>query len=102
MAGYLLTERDGLARRRVQALSALFDDWTFKHLEDLGLGPGWRCWEVGAGAGSVPRGLATRVGRSGAVLATDLEVSWASELAGTPVEVRRHDVGTEPPLAREL
>ena len=102
MSDYLLVERDGLARRRVRALSDLFDAWTFKHLEDLGLRAGWRCWEVGAGAGSVPRGLAERVGPSGAVIATDLDVSWAPEVAGTGVQVRRHDVGTEAPPARDL
>lgn len=102
MADYLLAEREGQARRRIRALSALFDDWTFRHLESVGLAPGWRCWEVGAGSAEVPRGLARRVGPSGAVIATDLDISWAPEMTGTAVVVRRHDVAADPPPASNL
>ena len=63
----------------------------------LGLAPGWRCWEVGAGGSSVVRFLAERVGPEGYVLATDIDVSWAEAAAsGPPVEVRRHDVAADP------
>ena len=62
MNRYLLDNRRPEAGERFAALAELFDPWTFRHLDDLGLGEGWRCWEVGAGGVSVPRGLAERVG----------------------------------------
>ena len=46
--GHLLDNRQPEAGRRLAALSALFDESTFRHLHHLGLGPGWQVWEVGA------------------------------------------------------
>jgi SAM-dependent methyltransferase len=94
---YLLDNRRPEAGQRFVALAELFDPWTFRHLDDLGLGAGWRCWEVGAGGASVPRGLAERVGTSGRVLATDIDVSWLESVADGVLEVRRHDVLRDPP-----
>jgi SAM-dependent methyltransferase len=96
---YLLDNRRPEAGQRFVALAELFDPWTFRHLDDLGLGAGWRCWEVGAGGASVPRGLAERVGTSGRVLATDIDVSWLESVADGVLEVRRHDVLRDPPPA---
>lgn len=92
--GYLLTDGSDATARRLAALAALFDPVTCRHLEAVGVGPGWRCWEVGAGGPSVPRWLADRVAPGGRVLATDL--SLAHLPAGAGVEVRRHDVAAEP------
>lgn len=97
MNRYLLENRRAEAGERFVALAELFDAWTFRHLEDLGVGSGWRCWEVGAGGVSVPRGLAERVGADGRVLATDIDVSWAEAAAGGVLEVRNHDVLRDPP-----
>ncbi|MGZ0153592.1 methyltransferase domain-containing protein [Kribbella sp. WER1] len=97
MNRYLLDNRRPEAGDRFVALAQLFDPWTFRHFDDLGVGEGWRCWEVGAGGVSVPRGLAERVGASGRVLATDIDVSWAEAAAGGVLEVRRHDVLQDPP-----
>jgi SAM-dependent methyltransferase len=79
------------------AFSTLFDPTTFRHIERLGIGPGWRCWEVGAGGTSVVSWLAKRVGPTGRVLATDTDISWHTSAARTPVEVRLHDVGVDAP-----
>jgi SAM-dependent methyltransferase len=96
--GYLLDNRAVEAGDRLAALSAIFDPTTFRHVDALGIGPGARCWEVGAGGPSVPRGLAARVGPRGQVLATDLEVSPAlAAAAGGAIEVRHHDVVRDPP-----
>ena len=93
--GYLLDNRQAEAGERFEALSELFDPVTFRHLAAVGVGPGWACWEVGAGGASVPRWLARQVGESGRVLATDLDTRWlpAGE-AG--FEVLRHEVGVDP------
>jgi SAM-dependent methyltransferase len=96
--GYLLGNRAVEAGDRIAALSALYDPVTFRHLDALGIARGWRCWEVGAGGPSVPRGLADRVGRQGRVLTTDIEITDALRAtAGAPIEVRRHDVVGDPP-----
>jgi SAM-dependent methyltransferase len=95
--GYLLDNRRPEAGARFAALAELFDPWTFRHLENVGLGEGWRCWEVGAGGGSVSRGLAERVGPGGRVLATDIDTSWLEP--GGPLEIRRHDITRDPPPA---
>jgi SAM-dependent methyltransferase len=98
-APYLLDNASAAAGERFTAFAALFDPSTFRHMDALGIAPGWRCWEVGAGGSSVVRFLADRVGPEGHVLATDLDVSWAAETSGPPVEVRRHDVVSDPPPA---
>ncbi len=95
--GYLLTNDAPEAMDRFEAFAALFDPSTFRHLDGLGLAPGWRCWEVGAGGTSVVHHLAERVGPTGQVLATDLNVAWASSVTSPNVEVRVHDVALDPP-----
>jgi len=97
--GYLLDNRVAAAGTRLDALAAIFDPTTFRHVDALGIGAGWRCWEVGAGGPSVVRWLAGRVGPGGRVLATDIDVSWAAGASGPGVEVRRHDVGRDEPPA---
>ena len=63
--GYLLDNAAAAAGARFTAFGALFDPSTFRHMAALGLAPGWRCWEVGAGGSSVVRFLADRVGPEG-------------------------------------
>jgi SAM-dependent methyltransferase len=91
---YLLANQRAEAGQRFDALAELFDASTFRHLTAVGLGPGWRVWEAGAGGPSVPAWLAGRVGTEGRVLATDIDTRW---LSGSPgVEVLHHDVAAEP------
>lgn len=87
------------------ALAELFlDPVTVRHLETLGVSEGWRCLEVGAGAGSVARWLCRRVGPTGRVLATDIETRFVEALAAEDLcrngslEVRRHDIVADEPL----
>ena len=85
-------------RRRLELLEARYDPLTFRRLDALGPALDWSCLEVGAGAGSVARFLAERVGRGGRVIATDLDprfLARADRLPGN-VEVRRHDILTDP------
>ncbi|MBC3841433.1 methyltransferase domain-containing protein [Streptacidiphilus sp. 4-A2] len=97
--GYLLDNQQSEAGIRFSALAELFDPVTFRHVDRLGIGPGMRCWEVGAGGPSVPAGLAARVGPTGQVVVTDIDVSWTEGIAGGVVEVLRHDVAADPPPA---
>ena len=65
-------------------------------MKAIGVGEGWRCLDVGAGAGSVTRMLAERVGSTGSVLAVDIDTSLLEELASDRVEVRRLDLLSDP------
>ncbi|OLP02795.1 hypothetical protein BVU76_08630 [Mycolicibacterium porcinum] len=79
-----------LARLRV--LESLCDPWTIRFLDTVGVAPGWSCLEVGAGAGSVARWLADRVGPSGHVVAADLNPRFLDGLPASGIEVRRLDI----------
>ena len=54
--------------------------------------PGWRCLEVGAGRGSMAVWLAEKVGESGKVLATDIDVTYLKRIYLPNLEVRQHDI----------
>ena len=94
--GYLLDNQHAEAGRRFDAMALLFDPVTFRHLDAIGCGPGWRCWEVGAGGTSVPAGIAERVGAAGYVVATDIDTSWLPT-GPAAFDVIRHDVAVDPP-----
>ena len=67
-------------------------------MEQLGIADGWHCWEVGVGGPSIPTWLASRVGPSGRVLATDIDIRWAEQAKAADVELLQHDVvHDEPP-----
>lgn len=94
--GYLLANRVAAAGDRFAAMAELFDPVTLRHVERLGIGSGARIWEVGAGGAALPAALARLAGPTGRVVATDIDTTWLD--AATPgVEVRRHDVTTDPP-----
>jgi SAM-dependent methyltransferase len=94
---YLLSNDVPEAMDRFTAFATLFDPATFRHLDGLGLAPGWRCWEVGAGGTTVVTHMAERVGAGGHVLATDINVSWAGGAVAPNVEILEHDVAAEAP-----
>ena len=92
-AGYFAADAeadDELARLQVQA--TVHDPTTFRHFETIGVTEGWRCLEVGAGAGSVARWLAERVGPTGKVVAADIDPKYLDNLTGPTVDVRRCDI----------
>ena len=66
---------------RLKLLEALCDPWTFRCLDGIGVRQGWRCLEVGAGAGSVVRWLSERVGSAGRVVAVDLDPRFLGDSA---------------------
>jgi SAM-dependent methyltransferase len=76
----------------LRLLEEYHDPLTASQLDAIGVGEGWRCLDVGAGAGSVTRMLAERVGTAGSVLAVDLDISLLEGLATDRVRVRRHDL----------
>jgi ubiquinone/menaquinone biosynthesis C-methylase UbiE len=99
MSNYIFDNAAPQAGQRFNSLEALYDPWTIHHLEATGIGPGWQCWEVGGGGGSIAAWFAERCGKSGHVLVTDLDPRFllVSALLDQPaIEIRRHDIGSDP------
>lgn len=80
-----------LESRRLALLEECYDPGTRGRLDRLGVRPGARCLELGAGRGSITRWLADRVGPTGRVVAADLDHRLLGEVPGN-VEVRTFDV----------
>lgn len=81
---------------RFSGLAAVYDPGTVRHLTALGVGPDWHCLEVGAGSGSVARWLSAKVGPTGHVLATDIDIRHLAHLAEANVTVQQHDITRDP------
>lgn len=98
MTEYLLSQQGALdlERSRLRLLEEYHDPLTISQLDAIGVGAGWRCLDVGAGGGSVTQMLGERVGRTGSVLAVDLDTSLLQGLASDRIEVRRHDLLSDP------
>ena len=82
--------------QRFSSLESLYDPLTTRHLVTTGIGPGWRCWEIGGGSGSIGLWLSNRIGPEGHVLMTDIDPRFLAEKGRDNLEVRRHDVGLDP------
>src|SRR5215510_1413347 len=94
---YILSHTaDASERERLSLLERAADPLSQRRLAALGIQPGWRCLEVGAGRGSIVRWLAAQVGPQGRVVATDLNPRFLTELQLPNVEVRQHDIRTDP------
>jgi len=91
---YLFDNHSEHAFDQHRFLAAAYDPMTTERLAETGVGPGWRCLEVGAGGGSVARWLAERVAPGGSVLATDIKPERIPAAEG--LEVRRHDIVRDP------
>jgi SAM-dependent methyltransferase len=78
--------------RWLSLLQGLLDPLTVRRLEGVGVRPGWRALEVGAGRGSIASWLADRVGEGVRVVATDIDTALLEEHGDDRIEVLRHDV----------
>jgi SAM-dependent methyltransferase len=81
-------------RSRLGSLEAALDPGTIAYLALLGVGPGWNCLEVGAGAGSITSWLCQRVGSRGHVVACDLQTKFLQNLSRPNLEIWCHDIVT--------
>lgn len=90
MSSYLLTNSAVQTGARFGALAWTYDRASTRSLTATGVGPAWRCWEVGGGSGTIAAWLA---GTAGSVLVTDIDPQWMGGLADRRnVTVRQHDV----------
>ncbi|GAC1460228.1 MAG: methyltransferase domain-containing protein [Chamaesiphon sp.] len=77
---------------RLQAIEQVFDPATQRRIQSTGITGGWRCLEVGAGAGSITHWLAVAVGETGKVVAVDLDTRFIAQINQPNVEVIQADV----------
>lgn len=76
---------------RIDHAALVYDPLTRQRLLALGVGPGWRCLEVGAGTGTVARWLAEEAGVD-EVVALDRDTSRLAPLAGPRLRVLTDDL----------
>jgi ubiquinone/menaquinone biosynthesis C-methylase UbiE len=81
-------------KTRLDAQAAIWDAHTKRYLEGLGIAPGWRCLEVGAGSGTMTTWIADRVTPGGSVVAADIDTRFLRWLDHPAVEVRELDITT--------
>lgn len=86
---------------RLQAIEQVFDPASRTQIQSTGITAGWRCLEVGAGAGSIARWLAAVVGAQGQVMAVDLDTRFVAHLNQPNLEVLKADI-RQFPLERGL
>jgi SAM-dependent methyltransferase len=95
--GYVLADVACAAERsRLDKLQAINDPATLQRLDQIGITRGMRCLEVGAGAGSIARELAERVGPPGEVVAADIDPRFLEAFAGANRRVLTHDLSAGP------
>jgi SAM-dependent methyltransferase len=92
MADYVLPHTIPQEDERLTLMSRMLDPQLFFRLEQAGVGPGWRCLEVGAGNGSVSAWLAAKAGPTGTVVASDIDTRYLDRLSIPNLTVRRLDV----------
>lgn len=95
-SGYIFDNAATETESRLGSLATIYDGVTFGHLRRRGVGPGWRCLEVGGGNGSIAAWMSKQVGRNGQVVATDLDTRYLRLLNHPLVEVRTHDISVDP------
>lgn len=102
MPEYVYDQSFAEERERLAGIERLWNPGTQATMERLGVGPGWRCLEVGAGGGSMVEWMAGRVGPEGRVLATDVYTKFLAAIELPNVEVREHDILAGEPLEPEF
>jgi ubiquinone/menaquinone biosynthesis C-methylase UbiE len=99
MSNYVFDNAARQTSQRSTSLEMLYDPWTIRRLEATGIGPGWQCWEVGTGGGSIASWLGERSGSTGHVLVTDIDPRFLVEstaLVQPQIEIQRHDIANDP------
>jgi SAM-dependent methyltransferase len=90
--GYIFSDEWHRERERLASIELVADPNTVELLQRIGVQPGWRCAEVGAGTGSIAEWLATEVGPDGQVVATDLDTRFLRALDRPNLQVLEHDL----------
>src|SRR5262245_60999804 len=96
MSEYVFDQSWFREQERLNALARLYDEGSIEVFTRLGVRPGWRCLEVGAGTGTLATWLGDVVGPSGYILATDFDTRFVESIARSNLEIRTHDAVVDP------
>lgn len=77
---------------RLQAIEKIFDPGTQRRLLGTGLKPGWRCLEIGPGAGSIMKWLDETVENTGKVVAVDVNPRFIKDKQSPQIEIIKADI----------
>jgi SAM-dependent methyltransferase len=86
--------REAAEDQRLSLLEQIYDPGSRRRRQIVQ--PGWRCLEIGAGRGSMTLWLAEQVGPTGAVVATDIDVTYLRRLELPNLEVVEHNILDDP------
>lgn len=98
--GYAFDNGSVSAHRTLALLSQILDPFTVLRLSFAVRLWSARCWDIGAGNGSLAAELTQEMGRDGVVYASDIDPRYVTE--HWKVEVLRHDVRVDAPPAAPL
>ena len=84
-------------QQRLALMSKLLDPLHHRLLESVGLKKGSQCLEVGSGNGSISQWMSKRVGSSGHVVASDIDLQYMKGLGRSNLEVRPLNILKERP-----
>lgn len=92
-AEYIFSDSQNLKEReRLQIIEKIFDRKTRQRILKTGITEKWQCLEIGAGAGSIAKWLATVVGENGKVVAVDLETRFLANIKSSNIEILQADI----------
>ena len=94
--GMGLTNEWSEEEQRLSSAEEQFDPITFRNLDRLAIAEGMRCLEVGGGRGSVAAFMSDRVGASGSVVVTDLDLGLLTGCDRPNISAQIHDIRTDP------
>ena len=82
--------------KRLREIERVFDPESRSRLLATGLNTGWRCLEVGPGAGSLMAWISEVVGSSGKVLGIDISTKYLKNSWPSNAQVQEADIRTVP------
>jgi SAM-dependent methyltransferase len=77
---------------RLHRIESALDPFSQALLTKTGIGPGWACLEIGAGAGSILQWLSDQVGSRGRAVGVDKTTKYLRQFTYPPVEIIEGDV----------
>lgn len=77
---------------RLRTIEQVFDPASRRRLLGTGLQTGWRCLEVGPGAGSIMTWMGEVVGPTGQVMAVDLATKFLTDSRPSNIDVQQMDI----------